>query len=107
MTIRPNYESRMPELLRNAPYLDLEELRAEMVGHAQRILDQRDIFSDRHMRQLESFVSGDGHTLPSRFGLTDRLYSIVRRMQRQHRPDSTLDEAYHACVRYFFHVDLS
>ena len=105
MTLRPNYETRMPNILRLAPYLDLEQAREELAEYAKGTLISRSPMPEGRRDLIESFISGEGHILPTSYGFTDRLYSIIRKMNLEHQPDLALDATYNACVRYFFHPD--
>lgn len=106
MTIRPNYESLMPDLLRVAPYIDIEELRKKMEDHAQSALDGCSPTSI-HRPALQEFMSGEGHVLPFRFGLTDSLYLAMHQMMVQNLPEGMLPHAFTLYKPYFFQSDVT
>ena len=105
MILRPNYESMMPALLRVAPYIDIERLRKKMEDTSQYILDHRTHIPEVRKVMLEAFISGEGHIIPTSYGLTDTLYSVLRRMREENSPDGRLDDVYHEYSHYFFDSD--
>jgi len=107
MTIRPNYESLMPALLRTAPYIDIEELRVVMEGYTQLALESYAATSIYRAQMLE-FISGEGHVLPMRYSLTDSLYLAMHEMMRLHQPEDMMPSAFDSFYKpYFFFADRS
>lgn len=104
MTIRPGYEERMRDLHRTAPYIDVEELREKMAQAALETIRDRGIpTSNSHTARVRAFADGEGHTLPDRWGLSDKLYNFLR--QATTYPDDGLHAAHKTFQNYFFATD--
>jgi len=105
MTLRPYY-SRMPQLLRIAPYIDFEDFRKEMTEYAAVALAAYDAtVSNGRRLKISEFISGQGHTLPDAYNFTSRMNEYLWNVKAMHEPEPMYDDASGAFYYYFFVPD--
>ena len=103
MSLRP-YESRMPAILRLAPYVDVAVVRKRMENAVKRVLKNNTFMNDEYRTQLEEFVAGDSHVIPRAYQLDNKLLRILERIAGDRR-DRRFHEAYREFLNYFFYSD--
>jgi hypothetical protein len=94
----------MPDLVRLAPYIDVEVVRARMVNAVKRALKSHDYMLDSYKEQYEEFIAGDRHVIPLAYQLDTKLLKILERIAGD-RHDRRFQHAYREFVRYFFYTD--
>ncbi len=103
MSLRP-YESRMPAILRLAPYVDVAVVRQRMENAVKRLLKNNTHMNDEYRTQYEAFLAGDSHVIPMAFQLDTKLLKILERIAGN-RLDRRFHEAFREFIKYFFYSD--
>lgn len=105
MTLRPDYV-RMPQILKAAPYIDLEDFRREMTEYATVTLAAYDAtVSNGRRLTISEFISGQGHILPDHYNFSSKMHDYLWDKNGRHQPDRMYDESSREFHLYFFTPD--
>lgn len=102
-----NYGSRMPILLRLAPWADLELIRERITERLLQIHDLQDYYSVGAKKKIMEFSKGERHHVPASIRATRALEQILLdqypELQRQY--DRRFSAARSELHNYFFASD--
>lgn len=104
MSLRPEYDSRMPLISRLAPYVDVEVVHKRMINAVKRVLVKHDYMNEGYKDRYNAFVAGENHVIPLAYNLDTKLLKILERIAGDRR-DRRFHDAYREFVKYFFYTD--
>ena len=94
----------MHNLIRLAPWADIEVVRKRMVNAVKRMLKTHYYMNDSYKESYQEFIDGNGHVIPLAYDLDTKLLKILERIA-DGRHDRRFHDAFNEFLKYFFYTD--